>query len=415
MLLEHLVLDNVRALESCEISFVAEDGSARGRTLLLGGNGSGRTTILQSIALLLAGPNALAELIPHPDFWIRNGRKSCSMIATIVDGEGKRHTVEIGIKRGDDTWKVIERNTDSIAALEKLDRVGYPIAGYGISRRQSSGDGSSSSESFERPYSRSVATLFSADATLHPLEQWALATDASSKSGAAVVRRMIGDLLPGAPLHAIDRRNRHLTFKTADGILPLGRLSDGYRSVAAWIGDLLYRISERAGDSRAPWNARGLLLVDELELHMDPLWERLFLIDLTERFPHLQLIATTNSPLIAHQARSGEIFHLTRDGAGSAPSLRRYDGDPSRLMIHQLLASPLFGLDTVDSAPVEQLRIEHRRLKSRPARELSGSERRRAKELEEEIRDLPRWNSGAPGEDEKRSLLENIERAIAKR
>jgi hypothetical protein len=415
MFLRNILLENVRSLESCELSFDGADGGPRRRTLLLGENGTGGTTILRSIALLLAGGDALAELVPIPDRWIRAGRKSCRMVATVMDESGRSHQLEIGIKKGDDTGTMVRRNRPSLEALGNESRRGYLTVGYGISRRSNSdAGGTPPGEIYTDARARSVGSLFSSESVLHPLEEWALDFDARIKSGGAVVRELLADLLPGAPLHAIDRRNGRLTFRTPDGILPLEQLSDGYRSVAAWIGDLLYRITETLDDPRRPMRAHGLLLVDEIELHMHPLWQRRFLLYLEERFPNLQIVATTNSPLIAHQARSGEIFVLRRDSADAAPIPQRYEGDPSRMMIHQLLASPLFGLDTVDSAPVEQLRMEHRALKSQPAAALSSSERRRAKELAEEIRDLPRWNSGTPGDSEKRALLESIEKAIRK-
>ena len=82
------------------------------------------------------------------------------------------------------------------------------------------------------------------------------------------------DLLPGSRLTRIDRDQRELIFATRDGELPLDQLSEGYQNMAAWCGDLLYRITEVYKDYKSPLSARGLLLIDEIDLHLHPVWQR---------------------------------------------------------------------------------------------------------------------------------------------
>ncbi len=82
------------------------------------------------------------------------------------------------------------------------------------------------------------------------------------------------DLLPGVSLARIDRENRSLIFETQDGELPLDQLSEGYQNMAAVQGDLLYRITEVYRDYKTPLSARGLLLIDEIDLHLHPVWQR---------------------------------------------------------------------------------------------------------------------------------------------
>ena len=94
------------------------------------------------------------------------------------------------------------------------------------------------------------------------------------KAGFASVRTRLEDLLPGVSLARIDRRNRELIFATQDGELPLDQLSEGYQNMAAWCGDLLYRITEVYRDYRSPLSARGVLLIDEIDLHLHPVWQR---------------------------------------------------------------------------------------------------------------------------------------------
>ena len=81
-------------------------------------------------------------------------------------------------------------------------------------------------------------------------------------------------------------------FQTMDGTVTLGELSDGYQNLAAWIGDLLYRITEAFAHHRQPLHARGLLLIDEIDAHLHPAWQRKLREFLTAKLPNFQIIAT---------------------------------------------------------------------------------------------------------------------------
>ena len=73
------------------------------------------------------------------------------------------------------------------------------------------------------------------------------------------------DFLPGISFHSIVRDKKQVLFETVDGIISLDQLSDGYQNMAAWIGDLLYRITETFRDYNNPLSARGVLLIDEID------------------------------------------------------------------------------------------------------------------------------------------------------
>lgn len=173
---------------------------------------------------------------------------------------------------------------------------------------------------FRHPRARSVATLFSADAALNPLETWAMDLHYRRKAaGLRIVREALRDFLTEVTFKRIDARRRELVFRTPDGDMRLGVLSDGYQNAVAWCGDLLYRVTEAFDDYRSPLQARGLLLIDEVDLHLHPLWQRRLRSYLTDKLPNFQMVVTTHSALTAQQARSGELMVLKR-GAGGAPA-----------------------------------------------------------------------------------------------
>ena len=105
-------------------------------------------------------------------------------------------------------------------------------------------------------------------------------------------------------------------------------------------------------DYSDPLRARGLLLIDEIDLHLHPLWQRRIVSFLTKALPNLQIVVTTHSPLTVHQAGENELFVLRRE-EGQEVSVTAFAGAPNRLLLPQLLESPLFGLHTLDSPQVE--------------------------------------------------------------
>lgn len=417
MFLQRITLENVRSIEQLELPFTQPDGKTRKWTLLLGENGSGKSTILRSIALILAGSEALPELLGKPDTWIRFKKQECAIHADLITAEGEERAIDLRLKRGDTIRDIFARNKET---LDSLDRAishaarNYMTIGYGVSRRLSSEKSLASvkGDLFRHPRSQCVATLFSPDASLNPLEGWAMDLDYRRKGeGLKIVKSALSGLLPGIQFDKIDKERHQLLFKTPDGLVPLPLLSDGYQNVAAWCGDLLYRITETFADHKSPLKARGLLLIDEIDLHLHPLWKRQLIDFLNEKLPNFQIIATTHSALTVHQAGEGELFVLKRESPNSAPELVPYIGEPRSLLLHQLLMSPIFGLETANSRPVEKLKNEYQELKSK--RGLSSVQKKRFKTLKTELSDLPEWNSVTPQEHKQTALLEKIQRALS--
>jgi len=132
--------------------------------------------------------------------------------------------------------------------------------------------------------------------------------------------------------------------------------------MTGWCGDLLYRISEAYGHYRDPLSARGLLLIDEIDLHLHPTWQRKLREFIDDKFPNLQIIGTTHSPLTAQQTGEGELYFLQRDPPEPV-RIHAYPGAARNLMIHQVLLSPMFGLASMDSKAVEDMKDEYRALR----------------------------------------------------
>ncbi len=413
MFLRKLKLQNVKSIEQLEISFLNADEQTRKWTLLLGENGTGKSSVLRSIALVMAGSEALPELLGSSDSWIRIGTDECTISAELVTADKKQRDIKLTIRRGDKVKEIFTRNKETLDLLDRaIDHTArnYLTVGYGVSRRLSEDKGLSRQESMKNTRAQNVATMFKPDSVLKPLESWAMDLDYRKPESWRVVKKALNEFLPDITFKGIDKERKRMIFKTPDGEIPLMQLSDGYQNVLSWCGDLLYRVTEVFQDYRRPLSARGLLLIDEVDLHLHPLWQRKLVDFLNRKLPNFQIIATTHSPLTAHQTGEGELFFLKREEKTKSPRLINYEGNPRTLLLHQLLMSPIFGLESADSLSVEKLKEEYTALSSQ--KRLSKASKARVSELKEKLSDLPEWNYAAPDADKHAELLSKIEKAL---
>jgi hypothetical protein len=193
--------------------------------------------------------------------------------------------------------------------------------------------------------------------------------------------------------------------RTPDGWVPLRRLGFGYQSQVAWLVDLASRMFERYPDSANPLAEPAVVLVDEIDLHMHPRWQRQVINYLTDLCPATQFIVTAHSPLVVQAAAGANIVLLRREGDHVV-----IDNDPEVLdnwRIDQILTSELFGLDSARPPQIEAQLKERRALLAKP--KLTSRDRGRLAKLEAEIGDLP---AGESAED--RRAMELIRRAAEK-
>lgn len=372
MYLVRLDITDFRATRRMTLDFAAGDdsGDTRRWTVLLGENGCGKSTILKAIGLVLAGSEALPDLLGEPDQWIRNGASQATVRAVIQTADRQQREVSLVLHREDGRSAVLRRNAKTLKALDNAlkhaDR-NYFIAGYGAFRRPPDMSRGGKSLGWRAGRSGQLASLFGTEQELFSLERWATDLDYADDSGKAraIIADALAKLLPGMAFKDIDKRRRSIIMQTQDGDVPLSQLSEGYQAMAAWAGDLLYCMSNTFRDHAHPLDARGVLLLDEMDLHLHPKWKRTLVDFLNAAFPHLQIIATTHSPLSIQQCGEGELFVVRRE-AGE-PTLVPFGGDPSLLRLSELFLSPLIGLETLDSPRVASLREEARDIELKSA------------------------------------------------
>ena len=415
MFLKSIRLNNVKCFSDIDLSFEGEDGDIRKWTLLLAENGAGKSTLLKAIALATAGSDAIADLLGDPSDWIRYKQQECEISVVLVTNEKEERKINLRIQPKDTRADVIVKNKQSLAwlddALNQTKR-DYFVLGFGASRYLNTVNSRRAKTSeFTNKRAQRVATLFNPDATTKPIDAWAMDLDYIGNGTALeTVRKVLSNLLPEIKFHNIDKQNGHLLFDTPDGIVPLHCLSDGYLAMAAWIGDLLFQVSEVSGDAQEKLlTAKGLLLIDEIDLHLHPKWQRQLLSLLDKWLPNFQFVATTHSPMAAQQAGEGELHYLMRERGKI--HLYPFSGAPNTLLLHQLVMSPAFGLDTDESKSVEDMKNRYRHLRDKA--DLSSKEQEELDKLTASLTDLPTGDrSNMQFSEEHTRLLQNIEREL---
>jgi len=118
------------------------------------------------------------------------------------------------------------------------------------------------------------------------------------------------------------------------------------------------RLFEVYDQSKNPTREYALVLVDEIDAHMHPEWQRQLAGTLKKIFPKVQFIATTHSPLIPVTLAPGEVHRLRRDSDNPSQILIEHmDEDMRRWEANQVLTSPLFDLGST-VAPEMELALE---------------------------------------------------------
>ncbi|MEU2129270.1 ATP-binding protein [Streptomyces sp. NPDC018352] len=261
--------------------------------------------------------------------------------------------------------------------------VGWFCAAYGPFRRMAGGSGEVQRLMLASGPVARQASLFHEDASLAEGVAWLIEQHLRAlegREGAAALKRaalfVLGDeLLPdGYRVEDVDSEG---LWVTRDGHrFPLREMSDGFRTVAALVVDLLKQIHDAFGDeafAREDQGRSGLLqvpgvvIIDEIDAHLHVTWQRRIGPWLTMHFPNIQFIVTTHSPYICQAADPGGLIRLPGVEEDSAPEVVPEDlyervvygsGDDAVL-------SDLFGLDTPYSVRAQHARSEFVALESK--------------------------------------------------
>lgn len=347
MWVEELTLENIKCFEKLIIKFSEAEKPHKWVTLL-GENGVGKSTLLQALGLLLAGPEGANQLLTKPIGWVSDESKPGKISARIHKSKGDPGEYGKERKRAAFSYtyfitgsqKVSIRNKEYTepAIVENADRTmgwlrqntflakgnGWFAAGFGAFRRLTRLN-QIIVPTLQTPVrATGFASQFHENEPLAAFEQWFVHLDyriaknkdviaeRQQKLAVAAINRVLPD---GIKFDSVNSDGRIL-FDVKGDKVPTLSLSDGYRSVLALAGELIWRLLMSFPDSENPLLEEGVVLIDEIDIHLHPAWQRKLPTTLRELFPNIQFIVTTHSPFIAAGAGEDAVaYRLSwRDG-----------------------------------------------------------------------------------------------------
>ena len=324
-------LENYRCFEDLKLS-LEED-----TTVLFAENGGGKTALLNALAMGLAvfqmGSRKSLKLDPRHDPTMRTldekGRREpagpCEVNWTAAVGASESVTWSTAVKPGTGSVRTKNRNRPILEALEQVRVPGdrWPLfAWYGVDRL---GRQRGRRRKVERTGDRWEAYDSSIDPNLDeaPLLQWL-----QDEILGDVVRRQQEEperffhaaameatvqATPGVTNAWYDPVEQGPRVRFEDGhVASWSELSDGYHAFIALVADIARRavMLNQFDGADAPAQVEGVVLIDELDLHLHPRWQRVALPGLREAFPRLQFVVTTHSPQVLSSVENRQARRL---------------------------------------------------------------------------------------------------------
>lgn len=410
-------MQNVKLLRDVAIDFVDAHGNPRMWTVFVGENRLCKTTLLQTIAAAASGRDKATHIATDvieswPD--LRRPGSKIDIEATFgFSSEGYDRSAFPFRMAPTAPWTLHSRITldpgrsvfdggsffdgdrggglDPLMDLRRENLPGGFVAGYGPSRLLRA-VGSTDTQRRPDPAVDRLRPLFGSDLIGTGFVE--LLREELARGFTKILQEVFvnGGLLPAVTAlelrgrggitktsHLIDSQRFEMDALGDDGKrirVPATWLSQGYQSIIAWIADVVGQILLECGKVVPASEMEGVVLVDEIDLHLHPTWQVHLIPALKKVFPRLQFIATTHSPMVLPALTADEVYLLSRDAAGSVVATRA-DHSPALLTGSEILES-FFEIRTFYPNGLGDKASEYGRLANDPMRSDDEDQRMRA-------------------------------------
>ena len=128
----------------------------------------------------------------------------------------------------------------------------------------------------------------------------------------------------------------YLNFESADGSLQkfaMDEMSDGYKNTLSMIGDIAYRmavLNPMLGD-KVLEDTSGVVVIDEIDLHLHPQWQQTIISDLNTIFPKIQFIVSSHAPAVINSVAREQI-RILDNGEIYMPAAQTYGRDANSIL-----------------------------------------------------------------------------------
>ncbi len=341
-------LRNVRCFKELDIEFdeLAES------ILLLGENGFGKSTVLRAIAMGLCDQSSASALFrelpgeyvrrwPERDIDSRADHQGHILIG-LKNSSGDEYQIKTEINGWFDNFErvdqtVYERRRGRMVKMKTSEDFPWGkifISAYGAGLRVKG------TENFQDYLAvDAVYSLFRYDAHLQNAELFARRFQDEIQGSLSGLGRkfrqgsnrprellriekaeqmredfmaLLGDVIGLAENEAFELHDRGIVLVRDQELFDLAELGDGYRATVTWVADFIawWFLFCRIEDVSQSLDVCGIVIVDEIEQHLHPLWQARILSSLRKNFMHVQFITSTHSPLVASSSKDVSVRFL---------------------------------------------------------------------------------------------------------
>lgn len=328
MYIEKLTLRNFRRYETASFYF------HQSFNVLIGNNGKGKTTILDALSIMLntyflrsgiqTGGTGIKKddahfFVKQTEGQVFNEQQSevWLKVSAYIENEHFEWQREKG-DRGGKSKEFVKLGEQNVKAVREGKSIDLPLLlYYGTGRLWDIHRNIQT----EKPGSQLDAYRYCLDpkSDQKAFEKWFKRLSLSelqkgTKNPALEsVRNAVFCCTPGASEFYYDMaENQIMIFLEHEGLIPFNYLSDGFRNMIAMTADIAHRASilNPHFAENAAKEITGVVLIDEIDLHLHPKWQRRVASDLQKAFPKLQFVATTHSPFIIQSLEPGQVIDL---------------------------------------------------------------------------------------------------------
>lgn len=311
---------NFRGIQHLSVSNIRPDA---GWIFVTGENGFGKSSVLQALALGLTGTDELSK-----------------------NEIGDNWLIAVELFEGHNAWVNALYGRQAVRGYEPKKN----FAAYGSARLQIS----QGTETL-RKNDRTKLHLFNLNLTLLNIENELKLSKGYRNEQYKYIVELILKLIPDIADVSIRSTGHYEEVvyleKDREGgtyrPVTYNQLASGFRSLIAFVGDMYLRLSAGRDKVTPPDEMEGIVLIDEIELHLHPKYQKMLPGKLSELFPKVQFIASTHSPIPLLGAPKNTVVLTVNRTPEEGITVSQVDIDLSTLLPNAILTSPVFGFDEV--------------------------------------------------------------------